>query len=219
MKDTLSARAPGLRSATPGSGVPRLNLKALRLAVHGWWLGNPLVYKPGAADLRAIARELAVAGAASGTLVLDDMVAECADDVPEGAGGNEASGHHAIRAILLLPPLLPAARLGDAAAQAVMRIADATFHRPCVVGGRWHVTLGEERHGGPRFCSVQVDEQADIALVEFHFDLDQAERAETGTDAPAAACFARADWREVFLARVLHALDGDLRASAAGLVL
>jgi len=44
---------------TPG----RLDLKLLRLAVHGWWLGNPLVYKPGTADLGAVARELAGAGA------------------------------------------------------------------------------------------------------------------------------------------------------------
>lgn len=40
----------------------RLDLKALRIGLHGWWLGNPLVYKPGAVDPGAIARELASAG-------------------------------------------------------------------------------------------------------------------------------------------------------------
>lgn len=194
-----------------------LDLKALRLAVHGWWLGNPLVYKPGVADLRAVARELAGAGAAGGTLVLSDT--------PDGSDGPASNGtktlsdaealpHDAVHAVLILRPTMPPMRmlLGTATAQAVAEVTQAVLGRPCAVRWRWQVVL---RDGGRiALClgRVSAEQDEDVALVDMRFALDrlwQAAQDDAGQVSP--TLFARSDWREVFLARVLHTLDRRLR--------
>ena len=216
-----------------------LNLKAMRLAVHGWWLGNPLVYKPGVADLIAVARELAGAGAASGTLVLSDTPAGSdrpasdrpASDRPASDGTGtlsdaDATSHDAVHtdhaddtdytvhAVLILrPPMaMPRTPLGVAAAQSVAEVAQATLGRSCAVRWRWQVVLRDGSRGASRLCRVSVEQNVDAALVDMRLALGRLwQVAEDGAGQPSTALFARADWREVFLARVLHTLDGRLR--------
>ena len=207
----------------PRSPSQPLDLKALRLAVHGWWLGNPLVYKPGVADLTAVARELAGAGAASGTLVLSDMPAGSGRPTAGGMGARsdaKAAPYdtvHAVHAVLILrPPMprmpLPRAPLGAATAQAIAGVAQTTLGQPCSVRWRWQVVLRDGGRIGSRLGRVSVEPDEDVALVDMRFALDGLRQA--AQDAPgqgSGALFARPDWREVFLARVLHALDGHLR--------
>lgn len=196
----------------------RMDLKALRLAVHGWWLGNPLVYKPGSANLNAIARELADAGAASGALVLDD--ADTLEAQGDGvawatpAGSSGASSHAAVHAILIIRPALSASALGVAAALAVAEVAHDTFGRPCSVQGRWKVVVGDA-HGSPtRVGCTSVEEGDGVAFVDLRLMLAQLAllaEADAGLGT-SAGLLARPDWREVFLARVLHTFDGRLSA-------
>lgn len=203
----------GTRPATLVTAPRRLDLKALRRAVHGWWLGNPLVYKPGSADLAAVARELAEAGAASGTLVLDDL---CEPPEHERQRTSQPEGHDevtsdAVRAILLVRPPLPQALVGMATAQALADVATSTLDRPCVIRGRWQVILRDEDHEDIILSQIGVQEHADVALVELIIALGQLRlKARIDDDQPATALLARPDWREVFLARVLHTLDVQL---------
>lgn len=194
-----------------------LDLKALRLAVHGWWLGNPLAYKPGAADLSAVARELAAAGAASGTLVLSDAPA-CGDH--DGAGNGprvDAAATHVsvVHAILILRPPMPSAALGMAAAQSVAEVAQSALGRPCSIRWRWQVILRTDDCESRLLCRISVEEGKDVAFVDLRLALGSLAAAGRDLDQPAPPLFARADWREVFLARVLHALDTRLRAPRA----
>lgn len=206
---------PGQTRAAKLDTAQHLDLKALRLAVHGWWLGSPLVYKPGAADLIAIARELAGAGAASGTLVLSD--APAAGDHPvSGDGGStpdaKAIHHDSIHAVLILRPLRSRSLLGSATAQAVADMAQTSLGRPCTVRRRWEIVL-RDGPSAQRFCRVSVSTYEDVALVNLRLALGRLRAAAgDGVGQPAAALFARPDWREVSLARVLHTLDGRLRA-------
>lgn len=189
----------------PGSDAAdaRLNLKALRLATHGWLLGNPLVYKPGAADLCAVARELASAGVASGALVLSDTRPDSADR------------HDLIHAVLILRPAIPRAPLGMAAARSVAEVAQAALGRPCAVRRQWDVVLrGDGQSSTRRLCRVSVEQREDDTLVSLRFTLASLGAAGLANAQP-AAFFARPDWREVFLARTLHTLDNRLRALLA----
>jgi hypothetical protein len=213
-------------AATTGDGRPwsqHLDLKALRLAVHGWWLGNPLVYKPGVADIGAVARELARAGATSGTLVLSDTPAggdhPASDDAETKAAAlldAEAASHDSLHAVLILRPPMPGASLGAATAQAVAEVTQAALVRPCAVRWRWHVVLRERGQGSSRLCRVSAEQSEDVAFVDVRLDLRKLWQAALGdTGKPSATLVARSDWREVFLARVLHGLDGRLRALLA----
>ena len=196
------------RDRAMASGT-HLDLKALRLAVHGWWLGNPLVYKPGVADLYAVARELASAGAASGTLVVSD--AHRSGDAEQGIA---AIHPDLVRAVLILRPALPRTPLGMAAALAIADVAQATLGRACAVRWRWEVVL-RDGQSTPRLCRVSVERHEDVALVGLRLALGRLREASQESGQPATAIFARPDWREVFLARVLHALDNRLRALLA----
>lgn len=203
--------------AIPHVDANRLDLKALRLALHGWWLGNPLVYKPGVADLLAVARELADAGAASGTLIVSDAVD--GSDPHSGAIANTATPEmnathcELIHAILIVRPPIQPEPLGASAAEVVADVAQAVLAQRCAVRGHWEVVLSPAGRVPSRLCRVSVDGDEHAALVGLRFALGSLERAaNNAADAPAATLFARPDWREVFLARVLHALDGRLRA-------
>ncbi|MEO7003404.1 MAG: hypothetical protein ABI068_16425 [Ktedonobacterales bacterium] len=210
---TWRQTAPGQIRAATMEDVKRLDLKALRLAVHGWWLGNPLVYKPGVANLTAVAHELAAAGAAAGTLVLSDGPADSASASAGAILNGKPIPHVSINAILILRPPLPRSLLGSTAARAVADVAQAALGCPCAVQRRWEVVL----HDVPcaqHFCRVSAHRYEDVALLQLHLALDQLwTTAEDGAGPLASALFARPDWREVFLARVLHTLDGRLRAA------
>jgi hypothetical protein len=176
----------------------RLDLKALRIGLHGWWLGNPLVYKPGAADLVGIARELASAGAASGTLVLSNT-----------ADANEDCGDH-VRAILILRlPALPE-QLSDAAARSIAEVIEGAFGHPCVIHERGEIALCDRAQPLP-VCQVKVEAHDGVAFLDMRLDLGRLSamdrNQEQVSDGPAAALLTRTDWREVLLARVFHALD------------
>ena len=175
----------------------RFDVKALRLATHGWLLGNPLVYKPGAADLTSIARELAEAGSASGTLVL-------------GAAGAEG-----VEAILLLRLALSRAALGEASATAIADVAREASGGSCSVeerDGEWVVlTMDDARSTVIARVTLETEGGGTLLGLRLTFGA----LWEAGHDAGgalAAPLLARSDWREVFLARVLHALDIRLRA-------
>lgn len=201
-----------------GRGVPApardgLDLKALRLAVHGWRLGNPLVYKPHATDLVAVARELASAGVASGALVLDDARQP---DVSDPALASQAAQDRA-HGILILRAALTPEWLGAAAARVVAEVARAALGRPCAVRRRWEVFLqdseDDQRHD-QRLCRVDVEQaDGDAVLLGLRFDLGVIWTASQHAALPARTLFTRPDWREVFLARALHALDDQLDGS------
>jgi hypothetical protein len=178
----------------------RLDLKALRIGLHGWWLGNPLVYKPGAADLGAIARELANAGAASGTLVLSN-----AADADANANANESCRDH-VRAILILRLPEPPEQLGEAAASSIAEVIEGAFGHPCVIHEQWEIALRDRTPPLP-VCQVKVKAHDGVAFLDMRLDLGRLSAMEQVSDGPAAALLARTDWREVLLARVLHALD------------
>lgn len=221
-------------TGAPTAALPhtRLDLKALRMAVHGWWLGNPLVYKPGAPDLTAVARELAAAGAASGTIVVSDAPATRAavrlEPVSPLAAPPSSHPDHVAAVLILRPPRplsLPSSQaLETAALHAVAESAQAVLGPDAshVRANRQpsQVTLGPT--GGQlaaELCAVEVEQHADVAYVGLRLALDQlreagiagyqdaGERLAAGT---MTGFFSRPDWREVFLARVLHALEGRL---------
>lgn len=217
----MPAREPIATTAgTQISDQPQpMDLKALRLAVHGWWLGNPLVYKPGIADLMAVARELAGAGAASGTLVLSDVSAGSDRATSDSAGtlsGAEAIPHDSVQVIhgiLILRPPIPRAALSTAVAETIAEVAQTTLGRPCSVRWRRQVVLREGGRVAVRLGRVSTEEYEGTVLVHMRLALGGLRQAaQNNTDQMAAALFARPDWREVFLARLLHALDGRLRA-------
>lgn len=191
----------------------RMDLKALRLAVHGWWLGNPLVYKPGSTDLMAIARELADAGAASGALILDDADSATAQS-GKVAWATPTGRSTALHAIVIVRTKLSPSALGAEAAHAIAQVAQDALGRPCSVHGRWEVVAGAA-HGDPTRVGYTSIEAGDgVAFVDIRLMLAQLSllaEASAGPGAP-AGLLAREDWREVFLARVLHTLDGRLRA-------
>lgn len=197
------------REAQPRARSPHagryLDLKAVRLAVHGWWLGNPLVYKPDVADLSAVARELAEAGAASGTLILSDTLAPGADTVPPEA---TRARPDLVRAVVVLRPALPRATAGLAAAVAIAEVAENALSRPCVVRGHWDVALHDD---GPalRMGGVTVDEHEAYTLLELRLNLGAIWAARPPEQA-SASLFVRPDWAEVCVARMLHALDRRL---------
>ncbi len=180
----------------------RLDLKALRIGLHGWWLGNPLVYKPGAANLIGIARELASAGAASGTLVLSNS-ADAYED-----------GRAHVGAILIRRLPEPPAQLGEAAAPPIAEVIEGAFGRPCVIHERWEIALRDTPPPLP-VCQLKVEAHDGVAFLDMRLDLgrlsamdqEQEQEREQVSDGPAAALLARTDWREVLLARMLHALD------------
>jgi len=188
----------------------RLDLKALRIAVHGWWLGNPLVYKPGAADLCAVARELASAGAASGTLVLSDTRPDNGSAVAEP----HVARHDIVQAVLILRSAIPRPLLGMAAALAVAEIADGALDHFSAVQWPWDVICYDDssRQHRQRLCHVVVEEEADVAFVSLRLALGRIWAASATDGGATASLLARPDWREVFLAKVLHALDGRLRS-------
>lgn len=226
---------PGSTPAT--ASYLRLDLKALRMAVHGWWLGNPLVYKPGAPDLAAIARELAASGAASGTLVVSDApptVAAVAATTSAPAPVGRPSQPDLIEAVLILRSPLPlsSTALVETALQAVADTAKDLLGPPSARAWAIHrsseVVVGrvdDERVA--RLCLGKVEAHAEIAYLSLTFALRTLLAAGCGDDldgcSPADGdahrttgmrFFARPDWREVYLARVLHALEGRLKLPA-----
>ena len=221
---------PAPRDAQPTAPHAHLDLKALRMAVHGWWLGNPLVYKPGTPDLVAVARELAAAGAALGTIVVSDVPAASTMAGPAPAPVVQpATPPDRVDAVLILRPPLPLS--GMILTRIALRAAAATAQTvlspesSCSCAIRWpsEVVLSPAGDQPARqLCSVEVEEHAGAAYVRLrlalgtllaaerdgHSPLDEGVQGATGAG---MRFFARPDWREVFLARVLHTLEGLLK--------
>lgn len=174
----------------------RLDLKKVRLAVHGWKLGNPLAYKPGASDLVGVARALADAGLPSGACVLDD------------AGSDEAA-----RLVLILREDEPPRLLAMAAACAVADVVEGALGAACAIRWPWDVALRSER-GAPWVCrvGVEADPTARFTLLSLRLALGRIDAASGSIGDGSAPLFARTDWREVVLARALHTLDARLGA-------
>lgn len=176
--------------SAPATGE-RFDLKAMRLATHGWRSGNPLIYKPGAADLSAVARELASAGLPSGAMLLDDT-----------------RGIARVRLILRAPALR--SQLGMAAACAFIELAEDALCRRCAVWWPWDVVLRDGGAPHARLCRVSVERQGDVALLGLRIDFERFRVAAGGGAQPSGSIFARREWREVALARTLHAFDARL---------
>lgn len=197
--DRLTMASGAAHEQAHTAPIARLDHKALRLAVHGWRLGNPLVYKFGARDLCGVARELANTGVASGACIVDD------------AGDADSA-----QVALILRPAAPRALLGMAAACAVAEAVESALERVCIVTWPWDVAL-RDAWAPSRLCrvSVDVDDIQDVAFVRLRFALGRvwaAHRAASVAGAEPSPLFARTDWREVLLARGLHALDIRLSA-------
>lgn len=226
---------PAVPTGAPTAALPhtRLDLKALRMAVHGWWLGNPLVYKPGASDLMAVARELSAAGVASGAIIVSDAPAALAAARPVPAPAARPSSYlDQIAAVLVLRPPLPLSRSeslpSGAALEAAVLIAVAETTRDVLSHDVSDVRIEYQPPRvilGPagdqptaELCSVEVDQHADVAYVSLRLALGQLRLAGVAGNqdegeqlATGARFLARSDWREIYLARVLHALEGRIR--------
>lgn len=102
--------------------------------------------------------------------------------------------------------------LGEAAAPSIAEVIEGAFGYPCVIHERWEIAL-RDRTPPLRVCQLKVEAHEGVAFLDIRLDLgrlsaiDQNQAREQGTDGPAAALLARPDWREVLLARGLHALD------------
>ena len=178
----------------------QFDVRAIRLATHGWLLGNPLVYKPGAADLDGIARQLARAGSASGTLVVGDDERE---EIPARP-----------QTILILRAPATEASPGQAAAAAIAGVARESLGCSCAIEGRWDVVT-PIRGNAAAVAQVSMSEESGAVLLGLRFAFAALWEAGCDDDGqPRAPLLARADWREVFLARALHALDIHLRGQA-----
>jgi hypothetical protein len=224
------SEAPEPRDALPTTPHAHLDLKALRMAVHGWWLGSPLVYKPDAPDLVAIARELAAAGAASGTIVVSDMLAASTMAGTAFAPvAQPTTPPNRVDVVLILRPPLPLS--GMMLTKAALRAAAATAQTvlspesswSCAIRWPSEVVLSPAGDLPARqLCSIEVEEHASAAYVCLRLALGTLLAAERDGRAPlddgvqgatgtGMRFFARPDWREVFLARVLHTLEGYLK--------
>lgn len=223
--------APQRASDAPG-GAPapwrprlvagaRLDLKTLRMATHGWWLGASVVYKPGAHDLAATARELADAGLASGALIVDD--APVSGSTARATRPEHLEHPPTVRAMLIVRGAPPRPQLGMAAASVVAETLESALGRPCAVTWPWGVGLRTGDPGKPflRVCriSIDVDEARDVAFIGLRFALarlwNARRTARADGEAPSAPLFSNERWREIMLARALHALDVRLRALMA----
>ena len=89
---------------------PALDVTALRRALHGWWMGNPLVYMPALESAAACASELERTGGAPGTTIVAEQRVEQGEMVRR------------IALSLILPPDLPVAALGEEAAIAAEEV-------------------------------------------------------------------------------------------------
>jgi len=186
----------------------RLDLKALRLAVHGWWLGNPLVYEPGVADLCAVAYKLASAGAVSGALIVGG--ARDTDDTPRG---DSATHHDQLQAVLILRTAVSPAQIGQATAAAIAEMASTALGLSCAVQQQWNVVVRDARppRSPARLCHIAVSKRQDVTFLGLRLALEPLWATAKEGNQLAGSLLARADWREVFLARTLHALDVRLQ--------
>src|SRR5690348_7840365 len=138
-----------MRQSETAPAHTRFDVKALRLATHGWLLGNPLAYKPGSADLTGIARELARAGSTSGTLVLGGASREWAES------------------ILILRLALSRATLATTAATAIADVARETLGGSCSVeerDGEWVVRAMGFAHS-PAIARVSLEDEGEATLL------------------------------------------------------
>ncbi|HEU4784949.1 MAG TPA: hypothetical protein VFS83_16545, partial [Ktedonobacterales bacterium] len=112
--------------------------------------------------------------------------------------------------ILRLPE--PTEQLGDAATHSIAEVIEKAFGHPCVIRERWEIALRDTKPPLP-VCQLKVEAHDGVAFLDMRLDLgrlsamDQEQEREQVSDGPAAALLARPDWREVLLARMLHALD------------
>ncbi|HEX8729647.1 MAG TPA: hypothetical protein VF739_13535 [Ktedonobacterales bacterium] len=197
------------------SALARLDLKTLRLSTHGWRLGATLVYKPGVRDLTTVARELASAGLPSGALLLDDT----AEGGPATRAA-QASHPASVRMALIVREQASRAELGMAASCAAAEVIEGALGRQCAIAWPWDVGL---RTGGAlsRVCrvAVEMDPEQGVAYVGLRFALARlwnAHRAmRAASDMPGSTLFTHDHWREMMLARTLHALDVRLSALTA----
>lgn len=207
---TIPASSPNEQPANK-----RLDLKSLRFAVHGWWLGNPLVYKPGA-RIDDVAHELARAGATSGTLILSGTSGDTSDardaSSMSGKGNTRAMRRQMLRAVLILRLPLSRTVLAEAATLVAGEVAQATLGRSYAINDQWEVVMRDSHTpASVPICHVAVEAHEGALLLELRIDLEQLWTLGYEGDRPASALLARPDWREVFLARILHALDIRLR--------
>lgn len=210
VSDETAPESNTQQSAAPKRIPPRagrrLDMKSLRFAVHGWWLGNPLVYQPGTVDLCAVARKLADAGAASGTLIVGDE-----RDTEQTLPDDDATCHDFIQAVLILRLPMPHALLGKIAAVAVAEVAEAMIGQTCAVQQEWDVIIhdGQSR---PRLCHITVEDRSGVSFLGLRLALEPLWVAGQGASQPPTALLTRPDWREIFLARVLHTIDVRLHS-------
>lgn len=116
-----------------GKDVGLLNLVALRIALHGWWFGQPVVPAPPGHATAQNSSELAEQGARTGTVVVTAGLPE-----PVRAAHPQALADGSASVTLIIRPALPlwlgAALAGVAALESVADAATGcTLRWPCVV--------------------------------------------------------------------------------------
>jgi hypothetical protein len=146
------------RSVAAPESARKLDLRLLRMGVHGWWLGNPLVYLAAGGSTTAYAAELADAGAREGTVVIAEHV-DGSDTAAESARPLSADDYPLVLTLILrarfaAPALLIAAVL--AAAEALERVTGA---RTEVRGASVYLPAGRP------ICAVRVQPCAGATLV------------------------------------------------------
>lgn len=115
------------RRAAPNHDA--LDVTALRRALHGWWLGNPLLYMPALDSAGACARELARTDGTPGTTLVTDQCSENGEDIRR------------IGLSLILPAGLPVAALTEAASAAAEEAVEAVQQRQQGVGATFRTWL------------------------------------------------------------------------------
>lgn len=173
----------------------KLDLRLLRMGVHGWWLGNPLVYLAAGGSTTAYAAELAGAGAREGTVVIAEHEPHAGDAV-EDARPPSADEYPLVFTLILRAPFAPPVLLMAALLAAADALERVTGTRAEVRGAS--VYLPAERP----VCAVRLEPCADAMLVTVGL------APVTGVDADEAH-------RETLASHLLHQLDRHCTALLA----
>ncbi len=121
-----------------GKDASPLNLAALRIALHGWWFGQPVVPAPPGCPTDQYSYELAEKGAHTGTVVTAVLPKPVQAESPQTVTYSAASVILIIQSALA--PWLGAALAGVAALESVTSAGTAcTLRWPCVIdtGETW----------------------------------------------------------------------------------
>ncbi len=195
------SRVAPAKSENAGAGHPQtalvegsLDLVALRIALHGWWFGQPVVPAPPGHSTEQYASALAEQGAHTGTVV---VTAEPPEPVQAAQPQALADGCASVTLIIrpALPPWLGAALAGVAALESVADAATGcTLHWPCMVDDGTTWIFSGAVASFPAYTLITL--AANLPRINAWNQLDQPSRPDRG---------------ELLIARWLHRVEGWYR--------